>query len=255
MFWKNNTLGFFLKREERGENDEVFTVLTKDFGKIELLGKSIRKIKSKLRGSAETFFLSRIEFVQGRIYKTLTDAVLVQRFENLRDDLQKLEWAFSIAKILDIFLKEEKSKEIWDLTETVFKEADTSDGDGDILKMLYCFFIWNFLDFLGYGIHLYHCVLCEEKLKPESFLFSPSLGGIVCESCAKKERNKETIFSEVVIRVNVRTVKILRVIRKNKWEVVRMVKMTQDDIRNLERITNLYLNFWEEELQKDSSKY
>ena len=76
MFLNYRTKGFIFKKEDRGEADQLFTIYTKDFGKLEILGKAIRKISSKLRSGAETFYLSEIEFIQGKTYKTLTDAIL-----------------------------------------------------------------------------------------------------------------------------------------------------------------------------------
>jgi len=47
MFLKYRTQGLIFKKEERGEADQLFTVFTRDFGKLEVLGKAIRKISSK----------------------------------------------------------------------------------------------------------------------------------------------------------------------------------------------------------------
>ncbi|MBI2041661.1 MAG: recombination protein O N-terminal domain-containing protein, partial [Candidatus Nealsonbacteria bacterium] len=81
------TEGIFLKKSDRAESDELFFVYTKDFGGLKVLGKAIRKITSKLKGGAQPFYLSEIEFIQGKTYKTLTDAVLIESFQNIRKDL------------------------------------------------------------------------------------------------------------------------------------------------------------------------
>ena len=52
MFTHYRTKGFILKKRNQGEANQLFTVFTKDFGRIEILGKSIRKITSKLRAGA-----------------------------------------------------------------------------------------------------------------------------------------------------------------------------------------------------------
>ena len=43
------TEGVILKMENQGEADQFLTVFTKDFGKFEILAKSIRKIRSEER--------------------------------------------------------------------------------------------------------------------------------------------------------------------------------------------------------------
>ena len=89
MFIHYRTQGFILKKIDRGEVDRIFTIYTKDFGKLELLAKAERKIQSKLRGGLELFYLSEIEFIQGKAHKTLTDAILIDNFKNLRGNLKR----------------------------------------------------------------------------------------------------------------------------------------------------------------------
>ena len=99
------TRGFILKKTDLREADQVFDIYTKDFGRLKILGKAVRKIKSKLRTGAELFYLSEIEFIQGRTYKTLADAVSIERYENIRKDLEKLEIFYQIAEVTDNLIK------------------------------------------------------------------------------------------------------------------------------------------------------
>ena len=89
-FTHYRTQGIFLKKEDRGEADQLFTVFAEDFGKLEILGRAIRKITSKLRSASSPFYLSEIEFIQGKTYKTLTDAILIDNFKNIREYPQRL---------------------------------------------------------------------------------------------------------------------------------------------------------------------
>jgi len=77
------TRGFVLTKEDRGEADQVFSVFTEDFGKIKIKAKSIRKIKSKLRSGIDLFCFSEVKFIQGRTVKTLTDAVVIEKFKDI----------------------------------------------------------------------------------------------------------------------------------------------------------------------------
>ena len=60
MFIHYRTNGVMIKKKDLGEADQLFTIYTKDFGKLEILGKAIRKISSKLRSGAELFYLFHI---------------------------------------------------------------------------------------------------------------------------------------------------------------------------------------------------
>ena len=119
------TRGFILKKNDRFEADRFFTIFTCDFGRIEVAARAIRKITSKLRAGVELFYLSEIEFIQGRTYKTLTDTVVLEKFEEVRKNLEKLKTAFKISKVLDNSLRfEEKDKRIWDLIVETFSLLD-----------------------------------------------------------------------------------------------------------------------------------
>ena len=121
MFIRYRTLAFLLKKESFGEADEILTFYTKEFGKLKVLAKGIKKMKSKLRSAIDLFYLSEIEFVQGKIHKTLTDAVLIKKFKKIRKSLVKLKIANSISEILDRLIKgEEKDEKVWNLLNESF---------------------------------------------------------------------------------------------------------------------------------------
>jgi DNA repair protein RecO (recombination protein O) len=146
-------LGLILKKEDRGEADQLFTVYTKDFGKLEILGKAIRKISSKLRSGMEVFYLSEIEFIQGKGYKTLTDSLPLEKFKNLRQDLNRLKIAYQMAEAADDFLRgPEPDEKIWSLLLKVFRKIDDQKFSVRNLPALYRYFLFNFLSFLGYGL-------------------------------------------------------------------------------------------------------
>jgi len=103
------TKGWVFKKENKNEADQDFSVFTQDFGKLELRGRAIRKINSKLRSGIDKFFLSEVEFIQGKNYKTLTDAILIRKFKETAV-LNK------IAELLDNFIKgQEKDERIFNL--------------------------------------------------------------------------------------------------------------------------------------------
>lgn len=69
-----HTQGIILKKSPYREFDEIFTIYTKDFGKIEAIGRGIKKPAAKLANHLQVFDFSEIEFVLGRNFKVLTGA-------------------------------------------------------------------------------------------------------------------------------------------------------------------------------------
>jgi len=218
MFIHYRTQGFIFKKENRGEADQLFSVFTKDFGRLEISGKAVRKIKSKLRSGAEIFYLSEIEFIQGKAYKTLTDAVLINKFKNIRDNVGKLKIAFQISETLDNLVKTEESDEgVWELLQETFSRLNSRSLPTARCLLLYYYFLWNLFSILGYQPQLYNCTLCQKKVTLPLLYFSFKEGGVVCKDCFKKFNEGEKISPEVV--------KILRLISNKDWKTISRLKI------------------------------
>lgn len=150
MFIRYRTQGIFLRKEDRGEADRLFTIFTKDFGKLKILGKGIRKISSKLISGAELFYLSEVEFIRGKSHKTLTDAVLIDKFPDMRKSLVRLKISRGIAEFLDRFGGEEPEPEIWDLLSETFRGLNQSPLPPVQCLLIYYYFFWNAIAAFGY---------------------------------------------------------------------------------------------------------
>lgn len=227
------TQGVILSKKDRGEADQIFTIFTKDFGKIEVLGKGIRKIVSKLRSSICDFYLSEIEFVQGKNYKILTDALLIEKFGEIRKVLLKLKIILKISRVLDVLVeKEEPDERIWELLIEILKRLKNSPILVLKLYLIYHYFFWNLISILGYKPQLYFCLFCQKKLKPERLYFSLQ-GGITCNLCSKNDKLKIPISAEEV--------KILRKILEKDWRILEKLKFKKRYLQSLEKIAKFYL--------------
>jgi len=251
------TQGFVLKKTDRFEADRIFTIFTFDWGRVKVLARAIRKITSKLRSGIDFFYLSEIEFIQGKTYKTLTDAIALEKFKNLKEDLGKFKIAFEISEVLDNFLKfEEKDENIWNLiieTFTLLNRPEvTPRQGGDLTKytrssLIYYYFLWNFFSTLGYQPELYQCSLCWKKLKPDNLYFSSKDGGVICQACSKSEKEAKKINSSVI--------KVLRIIFKKDSQTLSKLKIEPVLEKSLKDISeNYYLYLLRENLKFDKIK-
>lgn len=236
MFVHYRTKGFVLKKDDRGEADQLFMIYTEDFGKLEVLGKAIRKIKSKLRGSLDLFHLSEIEFIQGKAYKTLTDAILTDGFKNLRKDAKRLKIAYQIADLLDDLIGgQEADEKIWKLLNEVFERLNSLKIEDCKLKIIYYYFFWNLVSFLGYQPELYLCSLCQKKITPKIIYFSGREGGLVCPDCSSGASSAEEIKPEVV--------KIIRLFLGQDWKTLSRLKFESRDENSLRLASRDYLRY------------
>ena len=234
MAVRYGTSALVIKKTDKGEADQILTLFTKEFGKLQVLGRAIRKIKSKLRSGAELFCCSEIEFIQGKTFKTLTDAVILDSFQSLKKDLARMKIVFRIAEIVDKLIKgEEKDKKIWRLLLETFKRLDSSSVSG---LLIYYYFVWNLFSVLGYQIDFYHCSICQKKLTPDKLYFNFEEGGIVCLECFKKNRDRSD-FS-----ISPEIIKILRLFIERDWDILAKLKISDKDKRDLASVSESFLS-------------
>ncbi|MEK7080665.1 MAG: DNA repair protein RecO [Patescibacteria group bacterium] len=231
------TKGFVFKKNDRSEADRIFTIFTEDFGKIEIRARAIRKITSKLRGGIDKFCLSEVEFIQGKNHKTLTDAVTVERFNCIAQNIEKLIISNKIAEVLDNFIKgQEKDEKLWNLILGIFEKLNSQQSAPIRHQLLYYYFFWNFFSELGYMPEIQKCAKCHEKLDPCGLYFSNVDGGVICDNCA----GKKTEGPEPCRRINSDIVKILRLILKKDWQVLSRLKIESFSQNLLGQISDNY---------------
>jgi DNA repair protein RecO (recombination protein O) len=202
MFVHYRTQGLIIKKEERGQADLLFTIYTKDFGKVEVLGKAIRKVSSKLKSGAELFYFSEIEFIQGKTHKTLTDAILIEKFSNIRKDLRKLSVAFKVSEVLDGLVQgQEQDEKIWKLLVSVMLKLNSVKNIEEVKHKIYYYFFWNLISLMGYGPDLREKAFCGDQ----------------------------------------DAVKILRIILRRDWRTLERVKLREENIKSMTSISDHYL--------------
>jgi len=209
MFTHHRTKGIVLKKEDFREADQLFTVYTEDFGKVELLGRGIRKVKSKLRSGIDAFSFSEVEFIQGKGYKTLTDALTINKFERIKKNLKQLIVAHKIAELVDSFIKGEEADEgIWNLLNETFNALNKFSFTSNKYQLFYYYFLWKFLSVLGY----------QPELK-DSYLYHNK----------EKEIGKETV-------------KIIKSFLNNNWEKMKDIEVDKQKLGKLKEASDYYLS-------------
>ena len=238
------TQGFVFKKKDIFEADRVFSVFTYDFGRLELFGKAIRKITSKLRGGVEIFSLSEIEFIQGKNRKILTDTIAIEKFSNIIQDPVKLEISHRISEVLDNFIKgQEKDESVFILLKETLDKLNNPKLKYSDAQFIYCYFLWNFLSIIGYHPEIQKCAACELKIDPYIIYFSNKDGGIICKNCFNSDIEVKKICPEDYQRINSDIVKILRLILKKDWQILSKLKVGIFSQNLFKEISNNYYRY------------
>ncbi len=231
MSVRYQTEGFLIKKRDQGEADQLLTIYTREFGKVIVLGKGIRKIHSKLKYGADLFNLSDIEFIQGRKIKTLTDIRTLGSFRQTKMSLERVGTLSRMCFSLDLLTpEEEKDERIWDL----LKEAFEGLNKGGFPFLIFQYFLWNLFKFSGYEPSLYQCACCQKKLSPDKLYFNCQEGGVVCEKCVQK--GGEAVDQE--------TIKILRLFGKKDLKSLAKINLLEKHQSSLNKVLREYFSYF-----------
>lgn len=230
------TKGFVFKKEDRADADRVFSVFTRDFGRVEIFAKAIRKISSKLKGGIEIFSLSDLEFIQGKNRKTLTDAIFIQKPENIIKDPEKIKIAGRACGMLDAFIKgQELDEKIWEVILDFFEKLNNCPQKTIDSQPIHFYFFWNFISALGYAPQLSACATCQKPLDQNDLYFSHKQGGIINGACAVVDTNAQKINPDVV--------KMLRLFLKKDWQTICRLKTNFVSLALFEDVSNNHYTY------------
>ncbi len=95
--------GFILGRRKLGEADRLVTIFSKEFGKIQLIARSARKLRAKNIGKLEPYYLIDFQFVRGRTSNILTNVEIIKPYV-----FYELKYAKIILQTISTFTVEEQ---------------------------------------------------------------------------------------------------------------------------------------------------
>jgi DNA repair protein RecO (recombination protein O) len=120
-----NTTGIILSRTDYGEADRIITLLTPDAGKLRLMAKGVRRIKSKLAGGIELFSVSNITYIKGRgDIGTLVSTRLIKHYGHIIQDIERVQLGYELIKILNKITEDEPEEEYFTLLDQGFAALD-----------------------------------------------------------------------------------------------------------------------------------
>jgi len=102
------TEGIVIRRRNLGEADKLITLLSRDYGKITLLAKGIRRISSKKAPHLELFNLVEVYLIRSRSFNIITEAEAICSFPRLRKNLDLLAYSYKLLEEVDTLLPEDE---------------------------------------------------------------------------------------------------------------------------------------------------
>lgn len=146
-----STTGIIIKKDNKGEHNQLVTIYTKEYGKISLLSKGVRKGSAKLSGHLLLLHLSVFHFVLGKHQKVLTTVSEIQGFSTLKKDLEKVRAGMHIVELVGTYtMEEEKDEALFHLLLGALDYLNRKEMKRIDVKFFLRYFEFKFLSLLGY---------------------------------------------------------------------------------------------------------
>lgn len=154
------TTGVVLKRFNLNEADQIITIITKNEGKISVIAKNSRRLKSKFCGRLEPFYHLDLNYFQGRDLGYLNEVDILHAYIPLESGLKTKSTLFYIAEVTAKLVAEgQVCTEVYELLTDCLNKFEESCNE----VMLHAYMI-KLLTKLGFMAPWDTCNRSDEKI-------------------------------------------------------------------------------------------
>jgi DNA repair protein RecO (recombination protein O) len=162
--------GIVLGRINYGEADRILTVLSDRQGKLQLLARGVRKVKSKLAGGVELFSVSSLTYIEGKgEVKTLISSRLVTHYGHIVTDLTRTQFAYEAMKTINKMVEAEAGVEYFGLLQQTLAGLNEVSFN---LELLEIWFYMRLLTLTGHSPNLQTDIGGQKLSAAAGFTFS-----------------------------------------------------------------------------------
>ena len=224
---KINTVAVVLKSINYRDSDKIYTLLSKDLGKIPAIARGVRKISSRRAGNLDTLNLVKVGLSEGLGGMRQIDEVSgLNSFRKLKSDYSLSTKCSYVVELLHKTTEESGNSE--DAFELLVKFLKIASRFPENIDLAVRFFELHYLALMGYGLNTETCLKCKKFLKetgPQIYL-DAGHGGFVCVDCSHNG-----------LGFSVQAVDTLRELSGNK-----LSKSTEKILKELNTITSALID-------------
>lgn len=171
--------GIVIRSMDHGEGNRIITLCTDKSGKVGIMVRGAKKVKSRYAGLTQPFTHGEYVFYrQNAGLGTLNQGEILESHFSLREELFLAAYASYACELLDRTLQEDEVGNFWFTQLKACLEGLESGKEPQIVIHL---FEMKILQAAGYGPSLDSCISCGRQ--DESPWVSGRLGGRLCNVC------------------------------------------------------------------------
>ena len=228
--------GVVIAENNMGDYDKMVTLLTPNFGKISCSARGARRTKSLLLAGTQFLCFGEYQLFKGSDTYKINSCETIEMFYNIRTDLDKLQYASYITKIInDVTTENQNSYNTLKLfLNTLYTISETDKN----LEQIVSVFKLRLLKILGFAPNTKQCVKC--KTEDDITHFSIIDNGFKCNACRKQDTG--------AIGVSEPTKNAIKYIMIADPKKIFSFTLSEAAIAELKLIADIYLN---EKLEKE----
>ena len=228
--------GIIISENNLGDYDKMLTMLTPGLGKISCVAKGARRQRSALLAGTQFLCFGEYMMYKGSNTYTINSCETIEVFYNLRTDLDKLNYAVEITKIIrDVTEENQNCYKILQLFLNTLYTLSETDKNPDLIISV---FKLKLLCFLGFTPRITECVNCKQN--ENLHYFSLKDNGFKCEVCSRQDKS--------CLQMSESTVNAIKYIIMAPAKKLFSFNLKDESLNELKLITKLYFN---EKLEKD----
>lgn len=221
-----------LRHSDWGEADRILVLYTLETGKIRVIAKGVRKLRSRKAGHLEPFTRVALMLARGRDMAIVTQAETLDAYLGLRDDFLKTTYAAHVVELLDRFTFEEgENPAVFRLLVSTLERLQAAYPP----EITVHYYRIRLLDLLGFRPQLFQCSTCAKDIQPLSQFFSAELGGVLCPDCGPKQAGARPISLDAL--------RFFRHFQRSNFPAALKAKLPATLNREMEDLIEYYLTY------------
>jgi DNA repair protein RecO (recombination protein O) len=226
-----------LKKQDRGEADELVVFLSRDLGWLRGIAKNAKRSRIRFGGHLEP--LSIVDLTLRPRKKDdlvwIDESQVIDGNLGLRSHIGKVAGASYFMELASVFLPENQpDTRLFDFLADFLKVLESSEPS--LLELLIKEL--SLLSLLGFGPRFDTCVVCGKEIPPgEDVVFSPHMGGTSHISCAGQPQADHTRLSPETVAI---TRRALHVGEKS----ARRLKLSHKSAKELRTALSSFVRFY-----------
>ena len=227
--------GIIISENNSGDYDKMLTMLTPGLGKISCVAKGARRPKSALLAGTQFLCFGEYLMYKGANTYNINSCETIEVFYKLRTDLDKLNSAVEVTKIIrDVTEENQNCYKILQLfLNTLYTLSETNKNPDLVIST----FKLKLLCFLGFTPIITQCTNCMQKENLN--FFSLKDNGFKCEACSKLDKSS--------LQMSESTANAIKYIVMAPPKKLYSFNLKDESLNELKLITKLY---FDEKLEK-----